>query len=222
MANYAGCSEDKKTYYTQILKTDMLGNIIGKSAKFVNGSDASYNDTTYLLYKDGYVYAFSKRFTSVYRVKASDITADGTCEVAETTELAFKAEDGITAIAVHAMAYDEKNDRYAIRNGSTLYLVDGKTMKAYKTVTGAVGGTQVGVAADGKYVYALYEKAGGLAFVVYDWSGNKVKDVVVGGFIREEQNVANIPSMVIYGGRAYIFAKPWQGTYGNNVFIYVW
>lgn len=225
MANYAGYSEDaeqKKTHYTQILKTDMSGNVVGKSAKFANGGKASYSDTTYLLYKDGYVYAFSGQFTSIYRVKASDITADGTCEVAETTELAFKAEDGTTAIAAHAMAYDEKNDRYAIRNGSTLYLVDGKTMKAYKTVSDAVGGTQVGVAADGKYVYALYEKTGGLAFVVYDWSGNKVKDVVVGGFIMEEQQVANIPSMVIYGGRAYIFAKPWQGTYSNNVFIYVW
>lgn len=225
MANYAGYSEDaeqKKTHYTQILKTDMSGNVVGKSAKFANGGAESYSDTTYLLYKDGYVYAFSLQFTSIYRVKASDITADGTCEVKETTEPVFKAEDGTTAIAVHAMAYDEKNDRYAIRNGSTLYLVDGKTMKAYKTVAGAVGGTQVGVAADGKYVYALYEKAGGLAFVVYDWSGNKVKDVAVGGFIMEEPNKANIPSMVIYGGRAYIFAKPWEGTYGNNIFIYVW
>lgn len=222
MANYAGYSEDNKTHYTQILKTDMSGNVIGKSAKFANGGAESYSDTTYLLYKDGYVYAFSKQFTSIYRVKASDITADGTCEVAETTELAFKAEDGTTAIAAHAMAYDEKNDRYAIRNGSTLYLVDGKTMKAYKTVGVAFGGTQVGVAADGKYVYALYEKPGGLAFVVYDWSGNKVKDVAVAGFIMEESNKANIPSMVIYGGRAYIFAKPWEGAYGNNVFIYVW
>ena len=225
MANYAGYSEDaeqKKTHYTQILKTDMSGNVVGKSAKFANGGKESYSDTTYLLYKDGYVYAFSGQFTSIYRVKASDITADGTCEVKETTELAFKAEDGTTAIAAHAMAYDEKNDRYAIRNGSTLYLVDGKTMKAYKTVAGAVGGTQVGVAADGKYVYALYEQKGGLAFVVYDWSGNKVKDVAVAGFIMEEPNKANIPSMVIYGGRAYIFAKPWEGTYGNNIFIYVW
>ena len=225
MANYAGYSEDaekKKTYYTQILKTDMSGNVIGKSAKFANGGAEQYSDTTYLLYKDGYVYAFSGQFTSIYRVKASDITANGTCEVAETIELAFKAEDGTTAIAVHAMAYDEKNDRYAIRNGSTLYLVDGKTMKAYKTVSVSFSNKAVGVAADGKYVYALYEKTGGLAFVVYDWSGNKVKDVAVAGFIREEQQVANIPSMVIYGGRAYIFAKPWQGTYGNNVFIYVW
>ncbi len=212
----------------KILKTIKDGTVLGKTAEFNNGvvtseTNAAFNDKTYLLYRDGYVYAYGARLgTKVYRVKASDITADGTCEVKETTELAFKKEDGTTAIAAHAMAYDEKNDRYAIRNGSTLYLVDGKTMKAYKTVAGAVGGTQVGVAADGKYVYALYEKTGGLAFVVYDWSGNKVKDVVVGGFIREEQQVANIPSMVIYGGRAYIFAKPWQGTYGNNVFIYVW
>lgn len=225
MANYAGYSEDaeqKKTHYTQILKTDMSGNVVGKSAKFANGGKESYSDTTYLLYKDGYVYAFSVQFTSIYRVKASDITADGTCEVKETTELAFKKEDGTTAIAAHAMAYDEKNDRYAIRNGSTLYLVDGKTMKAYKTVAGAVGGTKVGVAADGKYVYALYEEPGGLAFVVYDWFGNKVKDVAVAGFIMEESNKANIPSMVIYGGRAYIFAKPWEGAYSNNIFIYVW
>ncbi len=221
----ANCTTTGKV---KILKTTKDGGILGKTAEIDNGVVASeenafFNDKTYLLYKDGYVYAYGARLgTKVYRVKASDITADGTCEVKETTELAFKAEDGTTAIAVHAMAYDEKNDRYAIRNGSTLYLVDGKTMKAYKTVSDAVGGTQVGVAADGKYVYALYEKTGGLAFVVYDWSGNKVKDVAVGGFIREEQQVANIPSMVIYGGRAYIFAKPWQGTYGNNVFIYVW
>lgn len=221
----ANCTTTGKV---KILKTTKDGGILGKTAEIDNGVVASeenafFNDKTYLLYKDGYVYAYGARLgTKVYRVKASDITADGTCEVKETTELAFKKEDGTTAIAVHAMAYDEKNDRYAIRNGSTLYLVDGKTMKAYKTVSDAVGGTQVGVAADGKYVYALYEKTGGLAFVVYDWSGNKVKDVAVGGFIREEQQVANIPSMVIYGGRAYIFAKPWQGTYGNNVFIYVW
>lgn len=221
----ANCTTTGKV---KILKTTKDGGILGKTAEIDNGVVASeenafFNDKTYLLYKDGYVYAYGARLgTKVYRVKASDITADGTCEVKETTELAFKKEDGTTAIAAHAMAYDEKNDRYAIRNGSTLYLVDGKTMKAYKTVSDAVGGTQVGVAADGKYVYALYEKTGGLAFVVYDWSGNKVKDVVVGGFIREEQQVANIPSMVIYGGRAYIFAKPWQGTYGNNVFIYVW
>lgn len=225
MANYAGYSEDaeqKKTYYTQILKTDMSGNVIGKSAKFANGGAESYSDTTYLLYKDGYIYAFSKQFTSIYRVKASDITADGTCEVKATTELEFKAEDGTTAIAAHAMAYDEKNDRYAIRNGSTLYLVDGKTMKAYKTVSVSFSDKAVGVAADGKYVYALYEKRGGLAFVVYDWSGNKVKDVAVAGFIMEEPDTANIPSMVIYGGRTYIFAKPWQGAYHNNLFIYVW
>ena len=221
----ANCTTTGKV---KILKTTKDGGILGKTAEIDNGVVASeenafFNDKTYLLYKDGYVYAYGARLgTKVYRVKASDITADGTCEVKETTELAFKKEDGTTAIAAHAMAYDEKNDRYAIRNGSTLYLVDGKTMKAYKTVSDAVGGTQVGVAADGKYVYALYEKTGGLAFVVYDWSGNKVKDVAVAGFIREEQQVANIPSMVIYGGRAYIFAKPWQGTYGNNVFIYVW
>lgn len=222
MANYAGSSEDNKTYYTQILKTDMSGNVIGKSAKFVNGSDASYNDTTYLLYKDGYVYAFSGQFSSIYRIKTDDITADGTSQVEPTTALAFTAEDGTTAIAAHAMAYDEVNDRYAIRNGSTLYLVDGKTMKAYKTVSVSFRDKAVGVAADGKYIYALYEKRGGLAFVVYDWSGNKVKDVAVAGFIMEEPDTANIPSMVIYGGRTYIFAKPWQGTYGNNVFIYVW
>lgn len=221
----ANCTTTGKV---KILKTTKDGGILGKTAEIDNGVVASeenafFNDKTYLLYKDGYVYAYGARLgTKVYRVKASDITADGTCEVKETTELAFKKEDGTTAIAAHAMAYDEKNDRYAIRNGSTLYLVDGKTMRAYKTVSDAVGGTQVGVAADGKYVYALYEKTGGLAFVVYDWSGNKVKDVAVAGFIREEQQVANIPSMVIYGGRAYIFAKPWQGTYGNNVFIYVW
>ena len=221
----ANCTTTGKV---KILKTTKDGGILGKTAEIDNGVVASeenafFNDKTYLLYKDGYVYAYGARLgTKVYRVKASDITADGTCEVKETTELAFKKEDGTTAIAAHAMAYDEKNDRYAIRNGSTLYLVDGKTMQAYKTVSDGVGGTQVGVAADGKYVYALYEKTGGLAFVVYDWSGNKVKDVAVAGFIREEQQVANIPSMVIYGGRAYIFAKPWQGTYGNNVFIYVW
>lgn len=222
----------------KILKTIKDGTVLGKTAEFNNGvvtseTNAAFNDKTYLLYRDGYVYAYGARLgTKVYRVKASDITADGTCEVTETTELAFKKEDGTTAIAAHAMAYDEKNDRYAIRNDSTLYLVDGKTMRAYKTVSFAFGVkedgvtpvdvTPVGVAADGKYVYALYEKTGGLAFVVYDWAGNKVKDVAVGGFIREEQQVANIPSMVIYGGRAYIFAKPWQGTDGNNVFIYVW
>lgn len=221
----ANCTTTGKV---KILKTTKDGTVLGKTAEFDNGvvaseENAPFNDKTYLLYKDGYVYAYGARLgTKVYRVKASDITADGTCEVAETTELAFKKEDGTTAIAVHAMAYDEKNDRYAIRSDSTLYLVDGKTMQAYKTVSDAVGGTQVGVAVDGKYVYALYEKTGGLAFVVYDWSGNKVKDVAVAGFIGEEPNVANIPSMVIYGGRAYIFAKPWQGTYGNNVFIYVW
>lgn len=209
----------------KILKTTKYGVVLGKTAEIDNGvtssdQDPKFADTTYLLYKDGYVYAFSRRFTSIYRVKVSDITADGTCEVAETTELAFKAEDGTTAIAAHAMAYDEKNGRYAIRNGSTLYLVDGKTMKAYKTVNNAVGGKQVGVASDENYVYALYEKAGGLAFVVYDWSGNKVKDVAVAGFIGEEPNVANIPSMIIEDRMVYIFAKPWQGAYGSNVFIY--
>lgn len=217
----ANCTTTGKV---KILKTTKYGGILGQTAEFNNGVDvneqyAATNDQTYLLYKDGYVYAFSRRFTSIYRAKASDITADGTCEVAETTELAFKKEDG-AAITAHAMAYDEKNDRYAIRNGSTLYLVDGKTMKAYKTVAGAVGGTQVGVASDENYVYALYEKTGGLAFVVYDWSGNKVKDVAVAGFIGEEPNVANIPSMIIEGGKVYIFAKPWQGAYGSNVFIY--
>lgn len=217
----ANCTTTGKV---KILKTTKYGGILGQTAEFNNGVDvneqyAATNDQTYLLYKDGYVYAFSRRFTSIYRVKASDITADGTCEVAETTELAFKKEDG-AAITAHAMAYDEKNDRYAIRNGSTLYLVDGKTMKAYKTVSDAVGGTQVGVAVDGNYVYALYEKTGGLAFVVYDWSGNKVKDVAVAGFIGEEPNVANIPSMIIEDRMVYIFAKPWQGAYGSNVFIY--
>ena len=211
----------------KILKTDSNGTVVGRTAEFDNGvvvgeEGAGTNDKTYLLYKDGYVYAYGKRIgNKVYRIKTADITADGNGQVESTTELAFTLEDG-TAITAHAVAYDEKNDRYAIRNESTLYLVDGKTMKVYKTVTGAVGGTQVGVAVDGKYVYALYEVTGGLAFVVYDWSGNKVKDVVVKGFIREEQKVANVPSMVIYGGRAYIFAKPWQGSYGNNVFIYVW
>ena len=218
----ANCTTTGKV---KILKTAKYGVILGQTAEIDNGvtssdQDPKFADTTYLLYKDGYVYAFSKRFTSVYRVKASDITADGTSQVEPTTELAFIAEDGTTAIAVHAMAYDEKNDRYAIRNGSTLYLVDGKTMQAYKTVSDAVGGTQVGVAVDGNYVYALYEKAGGLAFVVYDWSGNKVKDVAVAGFIGDEPNVANIPSMIIEDGMVYIFAKPWQGAYGSNVFIY--
>ena len=218
----ANCTTTGKV---KILKTTKYGVLLGQTAEIDNGvtssdQDPKFADTTYLLYKDGYVYAFSKRFTSVYRVKVSDITADGTCEIKETTELAFKAEDGTTAIAAHAMAFDEVNDRYAIRNGSTLYLVDGKTMKAYKTVSVSFRDKAVGVASDENYVYALYEKSGGLAFVVYDWSGNKVKDVAVAGFIEDEPKVANIPSMIIEGGKVYIFAKPWQGTYGSNVFIY--
>ena len=210
----------------KILKTTKYGVILGKTAEIDNGvvvgeESAAFNDKTYLLYKDGYVYAYGARLgTKVYRVKADDIVADGTCQVEPTTALAFTAEDGTTAIAAHAMAYDEKNDRYAIRNGSTLYLVDGKTMKAYKTVANAVGGTQVGVTVDENYVYALYEKTGGLAFVVYDWSGNKVGEVSQAGFIKEESKTANIPSMIIEGKKVYIFAKPWQGNYASKVIIY--
>lgn len=205
----------------KILKTTKYGVKLGQTAEFDNGVDvgetnAAFNDKTYLLYKDGYVYAYGVRLgTKVYRVKADDIVAGTNVEV-EASALPF---NGVTK--AEAIAYDEVNDRYAVRVGRALYLVDGKTNAVYKTVEGAaVTGTEVGVASDENYVYVITELNGGIRFYAYDWSGNKVGEVSQAGFIKEESENANIPSMIIEGGKVYIFAKPWAGTYASKVIIY--
>ena len=218
MANYAGSEKDVEgnvIHYTQILKTDKLGNVIGKSGKFANGGKESYNDTTYLLYKDGYVYAFSGQFSSIYRIETDDITANGTCAVGVTTDITFA---GITKVS--AMGYDEINNRYAVRSSNTLYLVDGETKTIYKTVANAIDGTQTSVVVDENYVYLMKEEVGGIAFIVYDWQGNKITQFIQTGLITQNLEKANIPSMVIEGGKVYIFAKPWEGACAGNVIIY--
>ncbi len=214
----ANCTTTGKV---KILKTTKYGVILGQTAEFANGvvaseTNAAFNDKTYLLYKDGYVYAYGARLgTKVYRVKADDIVAGTNVEV-EASALPF---NGVTK--AEAIAYDEKNDRYAVRVGRALYLVDGKTNAVYKTVEGAaVTGTEVGVASDENYAYVITELSGGIRFYVYDWSGNKVGEVSQAGFIKEESENANIPSMIIEGGKVYIFAKPWAGTYASKVIIY--
>ena len=214
----ANCTTTGKV---KILKTTKYGVLLGQTAEFDNGvvaseTNAAFNDKTYLLYKDGYVYAYGVRFNGkVYRVKADDIVVGTDVEV-EASALPF---NGVTK--AEAIAYDEKNDRYAVRVGRALYLVDGKTNSVYKTVEGAaVTGTEVGVAADENYVYVLTELTGGIRFYVYDWSGNKIGEVSQAGFIKEESKNANIPSMLIEGGKVYIFAKPWAGAYASKVIIY--
>ena len=214
----ANCTTTGKV---KILKTTKYGVILGQTAEFDNGvvaseTNAAFNDKTYLLYKDGYVYAYGVRLNGkVYRVKADDIVAGTDVEV-EASALPF---NGVTK--AEAIAYDEVNDRYAVRVGRALYLVDGKTNAVYKTVEGAATtGTEVGVTADENYVYVITELNGGIRFYIYDWSGNKVGEVSQAGFIEEESENANIPSMIIEGGKVYIFAKPWAGAYASKVIIY--
>lgn len=189
---------------TFLVKMTKNGTIIGKTAAF-SGKGEAYQDTTYLLYQGGYVYAYgASNDASVYRIAADAFTSDGTAQV-ENATLPFTAGS-----AVSAAAQEKASGRYAVRSGNSLILI-GADGKVYKTVEWAVGGTPCGVVCDEHYIYLMYENNGGIAFNVFDWNGNKVGTFSQSGLISETTD-ANIPSMWIEDGKIYIFAKPWGST----------
>lgn len=196
---YLACrSEGGKTFLVKMRKS---GVIVGKTATFTGTGD-TFNDKTYLLYQDGYVYAYgASNGENVYRIAADAFTSDGTATV-ENATLSFTA-----GAAVSAAAQETTSGRYAVRSGNSLILI-GADGAVYKTVEWAVSGTLCGVVCDEHYIYLMYENNGGIAFNVFDWNGNAVGAFSQSGLISETVE-ANIASMVIEEGKVYIFAKPW-------------